>query len=52
MFKLSENEEKINKYDELEDLCKIYKDKYDEIMDQFSKMNIWSKEKSKMEKVR
>ena len=48
MFRLMENEEKITKYDELDELCKIYKDKYDEIMDQFSRMNIWSKEKSKM----
>lgn len=34
---------KTSKMDETEELCRIYKEKYDEIMDQMQKMNIWKR---------
>lgn len=41
--RVSTLQEKITKLEECEELGKIYKEKYDEIMDQMQKMNIWKK---------
>lgn len=38
----------LTKLEEVEELSKIYKEKYDDIMDQMQKMNIWKREKAKM----
>ena len=48
--RIEELQEKAGKMQETEELCRIYKEKYDDIMDQMQKMNIWRREKAKMEK--
>lgn len=50
MERIGDLQAKISKLEEAEELCKIYKEKYEEIMDQMQKMNIWKREKAKMEK--
>lgn len=46
--KVMQIQAQLTKLEEVEELSKIYKEKYDDIMDQMQKMNIWKREKAKM----